>query len=302
VTYASGDPNVATVSSNGVVTGVASGSTFVTATSQGIADSAQVTVVPIPVDAVTIDPASVTLIVGQTATLSATALSATGAVLTGRTVTWTSGTPAVASVSPSGVVSGVSPGSAVIFASIEGVVSSVTVTVRPVPVATVSISPSGGTVQVGDTLYLTATTLDAAGNVLTGRIVGWSTDNAAVATVSSDGAVAGVASGTALITATSEGQSSTVSVSVTATTFTVTVTPATLTLGIFESGQLTAVVSTQSGKVQPNAPVSWSSSNPFVATVASDGTVRGLTPGTTVISASSRGATGTATVTVKTGG
>ena len=298
VTYLSGDPTIATVSAGGLITGMATGDTWVAASSQGIADSALVTVIPVPVSRVTIDPPFPAVIVGQTIGLSATAFDESGTVLGGRFATWSSGTPAIATVSPSGIVHGVSQGSAVIFATIEGVVASVTVTVGPVPVASVSISPSGGTVQVGDSLFLSATPLDGAGNALPGRAVSWSVDNPAIATVGSNGEVAGIATGTVAVTATSEGQSSTVSVSVTATTFTVTVTPATLSITIFSNGQFNAVVRTQSGKIQPNAPVSWSSSNPIVASVNGSGTVFGLSAGTTVITASSKGASGTATLTV----
>src|SRR5260370_1371949 len=65
-------------------------------------------------------------------------------------------------------------------------------------------------VAVGATVQLTATPKDAAGNVLTGRVVTWTTSNSAVATVSSTGLVTGVApGGPVTITATSEGQSGT---------------------------------------------------------------------------------------------
>jgi uncharacterized protein YjdB len=298
LTYSSGNPAVATVSPTGLVTGVAVGSTQIVVSSQGIADTATVSVVPVPVTTVTITPSAPVLTVGQTIGLTATATSSDGSALLGRPVTWSSGTPAIATVSASGVVTGVSPGSAVVFAAIDGVVASVSVSVASLPVASVLIVPSGGTVQVGDTLFLTATPLDANGAALTGRVTSWSSDNPTVATVGSAGQVAAVAQGTASITATIEGKTGTVAVTVTATTFTITVTPPTLSLRILESGQLTAVVRTQSGKVQPNAPVTWSSSNPFVATVGATGTVLALMPGTTVITATSKGASATATVTV----
>jgi uncharacterized protein YjdB len=298
LTYSSGNPAGATVSPTGLVTGVALGSTHIVVSSQGISDTAMVSVVPVPVTTVTITPSAPVLTIGQTIGLTATATSSDGSALPGRPVAWSSGTPAIATVSTSGVVTGVSPGSAVVFATIEGVVASVTVTVASLPVASVLITPSGGTVQVGDTLFLTATPLDANGAALTGRITSWASDNPTVATVGNAGQVAAVAQGTASITATIEGKTGTVAVTVTATTFTVTITPPTLALRILETGQLTAVVRTQSGKVQPNAPVTWSSSNPFVATVSPTGTVLGLMPGTTVITVTSKGASATATVTV----
>src|SRR5713226_8176561 len=84
------------------------------------------------------------------------------------------------------------------------------------PVASVTVSPATATVSAGATVQLAATTKDAARNVLTGRVVTWTTGNAAVATVSSTGLVSGVAvGGPVTITATSEAQSGTAAVTVT---------------------------------------------------------------------------------------
>src|SRR6266851_730877 len=89
----------------------------------------------------------------------------------------------------------------------------------PPAVASVTVAPSPGTLPVGSTAQLTATTKDAAGNVLTGRTVTWATSNPAVATVNSTGLATGVAAGQATITATSEGQSGTAAITVSVLTF-----------------------------------------------------------------------------------
>lgn len=80
---------------------------------------------------------------------------------------------------------------------------------RAAPVAVVTVTPPTATVSPGGTVQLTATTTDAAGNALTGRVVTWTTSNSAVATASSTGLVTGVAAGSATITATSEGKAGT---------------------------------------------------------------------------------------------
>ena len=91
-------------------------------------------------------------------------------------------------------------------------------TVPPsVPVASVTVAPA--TVLVGVTVQLTATTKDAAGNLLTGRTVTWATSKPGVATVNSTGLATGVAAGQATITATSEGQSGTAAITVAVLTF-----------------------------------------------------------------------------------
>ena len=87
----------------------------------------------------------------------------------------------------------------------SGIFDTAHITIADAPVASVTVDPAAADVPVGGIAQLSATTKDAAGNVLTGRTVDWSSDAPAVATVSATGAVAGIAAGTATITATSEG-------------------------------------------------------------------------------------------------
>src|SRR6266851_6236473 len=70
------------------------------------------------------------------------------------------------------------------------------------PVATVTVSPSSATGNVGDAAQFTATLKDANGNVLTGRTVTWSSTNTAVATVTDTGYATAVGAGSAAIVAT----------------------------------------------------------------------------------------------------
>src|SRR6266566_2191997 len=83
------------------------------------------------------------------------------------------------------------------------------------PVASVTVTPPTAAIAPGGSVQLTATTKDAAGNVLTGRLVTWVSSNVALASVSPTGLVTGVAAGGPVtITATSEGQSGTGAVTV----------------------------------------------------------------------------------------
>lgn len=299
VTYATSDAAVATVSSTGVVTGVAPGKATITGTSGGKTGTAQVTVTPTPVSTVTVTPAHSTIAVGKSITLTAQAHSSSGQVLTGRAVVWSSSAPTIASVSASGVVTAHATGSTVIFASIDGVLGWANVDVVPVPVASVTVSPATLSVTVGQTGQLTATLKDASGNTLSGRVVSWSSSQTAVATVSGNGVVTGESTGTATITAASEGQTGTATVTVVAPGVrTVTVTPSSATIAPFGTVQLTATVRDPSGAII-NASVTWSSSNALVAGVSSSGLVTGLLPGTVTITAKSGPATGTATIVVQ---
>ena len=86
----------------------------------------------------------------------------------------------------------------------------------PVPVGSVTVTPSQTTLTPGQTVALAAVVRDSAGLALTGRIVTWATNDSTVARVSSTGVVTGVASGTVTITATSEGRSGSASIAVVA--------------------------------------------------------------------------------------
>src|SRR5439155_778674 len=107
----------ATVNGSGLVTGVAPGSATMTATSEGKTSTAGITVATVPVTSVAISPATASLRVGQTVQLTATPRDSAGTALTGRPVTWASSTPSVATVNGSGLVTGVTPGSATMTAT-----------------------------------------------------------------------------------------------------------------------------------------------------------------------------------------
>ena len=302
VSFATSNVQVATVSATGLVTGVAPGSVTITATSEGSAGTAAVVVTPEPVASVDISPASGSVVVGSTLQLYATPRSVAGQPLSGRTITWSSGAPGLASVSATGLVTGLTTGNAVVLASVEGKQGSAMITVRQVPVASITINPASATTAVGQTVTLSAQTLDATGNVLTGRVVGWSSSDQTVATVDNNGVVTGIAAGTVTISALSEGQSSTATVQVTAgvaVAMLVGVSPAQANVAVGQNLQLSAVVRDANGTVISNAPVTWSTSNLFLAGVSSTGLVTGVAAGTATITATSGTAYGTASISVQ---
>ena len=212
VVWSSSNPAVATVNA-AQITALSAGATQIAATSEGASAQATLTVTPAPavaVAAVSVSIAASTVPVGQSTQATATTRDANGAVLTGRALAWTSNNDAIATVSASGLVTTVATGSAAITATSEGRSGSASITVTPppaIPVATVSVVLNSSTLTTGQSTQATATTRDASGAVLAGRVIAWSSGNTAVATVSTSGLVTAVGAGSAQITATSEGQS-----------------------------------------------------------------------------------------------
>jgi uncharacterized protein YjdB len=313
VTWSSSAPSIATVSASGLVTSVALGSVTITATSEGKAGTSSISVVPVPVAIVTVSLASTSITVGQGTQATATTRDSTGAILNGRSVTWTSGNNAVATVSSTGLVTSVSSGSVQIVATSEGKTGSATLTVIPAPVATVTLSGPVTPMVVGNTQVLTALPKDAGGNTLTGRTVNWVSSNTAVLTVSAASSVStasgatitvtAAGAGTATITATSESAPGATTPVITVNpvpvaTVTVAPTTASLVLGITPTQQLSAVTKDLNGIVLTGRLVTWTSSNPAAATVDGNGLVTAVGAGATTITATSETKTGASSITV----
>ncbi|MBY0490830.1 MAG: Ig-like domain-containing protein [Gemmatimonadaceae bacterium] len=203
VLWSSSAPTVATVDSTGLITGVAPGSATLTVTSAvNSAASATVSVaVAYPVvRSVTVTPANPSLLIAATRQLAATLDVDAG---TSTAVTWVSATPAVATVSSTGLVTAVSAGTSVIRATSAAnptVSGTTTVTVTTPTVRGITLSPTAATLTTATTQQIVPT-VDAdpgANTQLT-----WSTSDAAVATVNASGVVTAVAPGGATIRATS---------------------------------------------------------------------------------------------------
>ncbi len=197
--WTSSTPGIATVSSNGLVSGTGVGSAVIFASIDGVLGHTTVTVVPVPVATVTVSPATAGIDAGSTTQLTATLKDASGQTLTGRVVAWSSSQATIATVSPTGLVTGVAGGTATITALSEGKTGTATITVTGV--RTVTVTPSSATISVLGTVTLTATVRDPSGAIIPNAQVSWSTSNALVAGVSSNGVVSGLLPGTVTITA-----------------------------------------------------------------------------------------------------
>ena len=128
ISWSSSNQGVATVSSDGLVTGVADGEATITATSEGTSGSADVSVLT-PVATVEVAPVEATIRPTETTQLAAVVRDAEGNELSGRSLTWSSSDEAVATVSEGGLVLGVDDGTATITATAEGQIGAAEITV-----------------------------------------------------------------------------------------------------------------------------------------------------------------------------
>jgi uncharacterized protein YjdB len=272
VTWSSDNTSIATVSSSGLVTAKAAGTTRIYAKSAVnplIEDSCTVTVTAstVAVTGINLDPASLNLTTGQGEQLTAT-VQPTNA--TNQGVTWSSSDNSVATVSTTGLVSAVAEGTATITARTdEGsfeATCTVTVTASTVAVTGISLDLTWLNLTTEQSEQLTATVQPTNAS---DQNVTWSSSDNSVATVSTTGLVSAVAEGTATITARTDegGFEATCTVTVTASTVAVTgvwleQTSVSLPVGdsVILYRHLEPVYST-------NPDVTWTSSNPDVATI-----------------------------------
>lgn len=255
---------------------------------------------PEPVARIEFRSAPELLTVGESVRLVAVTRNAAGAELPDRDITWSSANTAVASVSADGLVSAKAEGVTVLEAESEGKVARTTlhVTTNIVPVARVRIvEGEAATVRVGAALALHAEALAADGSVLGGRTFAWRTSNVAVANVTIDGFVTGVAAGTARMTVQVEGREAEIAVQVLPNVLRVEMNPEDLFLILGESSDIRATVIGDGDHVL-DMPVTWTSSDESVATVSAAGRVTTLRAGLTLIRATADGVVGSTVLVV----
>ncbi len=279
ITWTTSDQTLAIVSQSGIVVGIAAGSVDVTASAEGKSTSTRINVtLPLPntVASVSVSIPRTAFRVGETLQAAALPLDASGGVLTGRTITWSSSNTDIAIVSSSGLVTAVGPGIATISADVEGKTGTAVLQLSLVPVASITITPPSESISAGASVGFTAVLKDSADRVITGRTVTWTSSSPSIATVSAEGVVTAALIGTTQITASAEGKQATAAVTVNTVNTavaTVTVTPANANMSGGGTKQLTATLRDVNGNVLSGRNITWTSSNPDRATVSSTGLV-----------------------------
>ena len=300
VTWASGTTATATITaSGGLATGVAAGTTQITATMGTVTSpGVTLTVTSLTLTSIAVTPATPAhLKVGATQQFTATGTysdSSTADITA--TVTWASGTTATATITASGgLATGVAGGTTSITATL-GTVTSPGVTLTVISLTSIAITPNPASVAVGSTIPFTATGTysDASTSNITTQVTWSSLPIASATIVATTGVATGVANGTAQISAVLGGivaPSVTLTVGAGGAPVPVAVkieqTNPTIPVGGVED--FTAVALLSDGTTAAlGTPATWSSSTTATATIlATSGIASGVAAGTTTITASS---------------
>jgi uncharacterized protein YjdB len=259
---------------------------------------------PASVASVRIVAASPYLLMGESKQYAIELRDADGNLLTGRSITWSSGATAVATAPALAAAKGVSAGTATFTATSEGKTATLNVQVQP-PVYSMYF-PNFLQATVGSTYYpvtqilasncmvcgatptsevimansapsvVSVTRMSASGNSVTGTAyVNWS--------------IRPLAPGTATLTTTFRGQSRVMNVTVSsAPAASMTIAPSPLAVFAGQAQQLSATLRDANGVVV-TAPLTWSTDAASVADVTSTGRVAGVAPGTATITATGAG-------------
>jgi hypothetical protein len=276
VTWGSGTPGTATISTGGLATTVGTGTSTISATLNLVVGSTVLTVSPAALQSITVTPANPSIAAGQTQQFTATGNYTDGSTqnLTSQ-VTWTSGTLGTATISPAGLATAVGPGTSTITARLNSLSGSTVLTVTAPTLVSIAVTPANPSIAKGLTQQFTATGTysDSSTQNLTGSVM-WASGTPGTATISTAGLATVVAgSGTSSISAT-------LGVVVGATTLTATaptlvsiaVTPANPSIAKGLTQQFTATGTYSDSSTQNlTGSVMWASGTPGTATISTAG-------------------------------
>lgn len=204
VTWSSNAQSIATVSPNGVINALSSGTATITAsTGTGAAlltQTINLQVGPRPVTTLTLSPNPAGVNIGATQQLTVVARDNANNVVATPPLTWETSATGTATVSASGLVTGMAFGSATITArTATGVFGTAVVNVGAV--ATLTLTPNPSTIAVGGTRTFTVVARDGGGTIVPTPALTWETGAVTIATVSNQGVATGVGHGSTTITA-----------------------------------------------------------------------------------------------------
>lgn len=292
--------------SHGVLSALAVGSVLVTVTFETLSAEADLQITDAVLESLTVTPDGETLYAGQTYRYAAIgAYSDNSEQDVSARVSWSveadpslsGGAPAaeVAAISNAGgeqgLLSALGAGDALVVATLGAVRGEAAVEVIANSLEAITLAPDAGTLPAGLSLAFEATGTFADGTQIdVSDEVLWQSSDEAIASLDTAGLASGHASGTVTVSATLGSVTAAATLEVTdAALSSIAITPANMTLPLAFEQPYTAIATFSDGStLDVSSRVSWSSSNPEVATIDNGdaaGRVRTLSAGSTQISA-----------------
>jgi uncharacterized protein YjdB len=292
------DNEVAFFNAPGVLTGKAPGQVRIKVTKDGVTSNTLIVdVTNASISTITVTPALVALSKGQAEQLTATAIYDDNSSLdVSDSVAWIPVNASTATVTSTGVLSGIAPGSTKVTASKSGVTSNaVAVDVSNAVVTSISVTPALTVLAKGQTEQLTAIATYSDGSSSdVSRYVTWASTNKTAATVTSTGTLATNAVGRTTVTATKDGVTSNmVSIEVTnAVLSSIVVTSASVSLAKGQTEQLTAIaIYSDNSSSDISKSVVWKPADTTTVSVTPTGVLLGIGEGRTTVTATKGGIT-----------
>jgi len=305
VTWSSSNKSVATLNTDtgneGLISGVETGNTQVSAAIENIVGTTQVTVTNAQLVSISISPTNPSIVLGTPLNLKAIGIYSdnTNQEIT-NLVIWSSANTNVAEISnlpnQEGNVTSAGKGKTSITATMSGIEGTTNLTVTDAVLTSIAVTPTNPSIVLGTTLQLQATGIYSDNSTQSlNNLVIWSSSDSEVAVVSntngSEGVVTSVGKGVGIITAKLGDTSGSTSLTITdEELISLSITPTNPFIALGIEVQLTATGTyTDQSTQNVTASVTWSSSNTLVATISNvsghEGTAFGVSAGDVIITA-----------------
>ncbi len=302
VTWKSSPFTVASITAQGNLKALIQGTAQISATNAGVTGNLSIAVGPPALLQIAVASTQLSLPVGESELLTATASFSDGSKqnLTD-SVTWSVSPPKVASINAQGDLKALAQGVAQVSATYQGLAGSTSITVGQAGLLQIAVSATQPSLPVGESELLTATGSfsDGSSQNLTDSVT-WSVSPSKVASINAQGDLKALTQGAAQVSAAYQGIAGSTSITVgQPALLQIALSPNSSSLPLGESEAMTATGLFSDGSQQNlTTSVAWSSSAPAIAAVSTTGSATGKSLGSTTIGASTGPVRGSASLTV----
>ena len=306
VTWSSNKTSVATIVAGGLAKGLATGSSTISAILSGVTGSTMLTVTAPSLVSIAVTPANSSIAAGNKEQFTATGTYNNGTTQNvTNTAAWSSSTSGVATITASGLATGVTTGTSSISATFSGITGSAPLTVTAPVLVSIAVTPANSSIAAGNSQQFVATgTYSNGTSANLTNASAWSSSVPGVATIAANGLATSATMGSSSIIATLNGVTGSTTLTVTAPALvSIAVAPPNLSIPAGSSQQFTATGTYSDGSNEDlTNTATWSSTAPNVATISgvsgSQGLATAAGAGTSTIGATSGSVSGSTILTV----